>query len=145
MCRGRAQYPAFAPNTLFLLLALRKWQLSFFVFCIFLSIICPKYTCTQLFLVPYSFFVFCCSRRCLSRCKHCSTVAKSPRFQPVSPPGDQSRGLNECLRQLLALTLLLGISSVEGYDYACWVSTYLYPGCKNRNVRRKTILSHHCT
>ena len=26
----------------------------------------------QLFLVPYSFFVFCCWRRGVSRCKHCS-------------------------------------------------------------------------
>ena len=46
--------------------------------------ICPNCSCTQLFLVPYSFFVFCCSRRCLSRCKHCSTAAKGPRSQTVS-------------------------------------------------------------
>ena len=44
-------------------------QLGFFQsFCIFLSITCPKCSCTQLFLVPYSFFVFCPWRRCLSRC-----------------------------------------------------------------------------
>ena len=29
-CRGHAQYPAFALDTLFLLLALQKWQLGFF-------------------------------------------------------------------------------------------------------------------
>ena len=29
-CRGRAQYPAFAPDTQVLLRALRKWQLGFF-------------------------------------------------------------------------------------------------------------------
>ena len=31
-CRGHAQYPAFAPNTLFLLQAPQKWQLRFLVF-----------------------------------------------------------------------------------------------------------------
>ena len=30
VCRGHAQYPAFATNSLFLLLALQKWQLGFF-------------------------------------------------------------------------------------------------------------------
>ena len=39
------------------------------VFCILL-IIFPTCSYIQLFLVPYSFFVFCCSRRCLSRYKH---------------------------------------------------------------------------
>ena len=61
------QYPAFAPNTHFFLPALQKWQLDFGALCIFLSIICSSCTCTQLFLVPYSFFVFCCSKRHLSR------------------------------------------------------------------------------
>ena len=32
VCGGHAQYPAFSPNTLFLLLALQKWQLDFLVF-----------------------------------------------------------------------------------------------------------------
>ena len=32
VCRGRAQYPAFAPNPLLLLLALQKWQLGFLGF-----------------------------------------------------------------------------------------------------------------
>ena len=41
--------------------------------------ICPDCTCMHLFLVPYSFFVFCCSRRPLFRCKLCSKG-----FQPVS-------------------------------------------------------------
>ena len=40
--------------------------------------ICPNYASIQLFLVSYSFFVFCCSRRCLSRCKHYVTAAKVP-------------------------------------------------------------------
>ena len=38
----------------------------------------------QLFLVSCSFFVFCCWRRGLSVHRHCSTVAKAPRSQPVS-------------------------------------------------------------
>ena len=39
----------------------------------------------QLFLVPYSFFVFCCWRRGVSRWKPCRTAAKRPKCQPVSP------------------------------------------------------------
>ena len=31
VCRGHAQYPAFAPNPLLLLLALQKWQLGILV------------------------------------------------------------------------------------------------------------------
>ena len=34
--------------------------------------------CTQLFLVPYSFFVFSCWRRRLSRCKPCSKGSQVP-------------------------------------------------------------------
>ena len=38
-------------------------------------------THVQLFLVPYSFFVFCCSG---DVCPGVSPAAKGPRFQPVS-------------------------------------------------------------
>ena len=76
-CRGRG-------STLLLLQALQKWQLGFLVSLYVLSRICPNCACRQLFFVPYSFFVFCCSRRGVSRCKHCSTAAKGPRSQPVS-------------------------------------------------------------
>ena len=41
--------------------------------------------CTSLFLVPYSFFVFCCRRRGVSKYKHCSTAAKGPRAQVSAP------------------------------------------------------------
>ena len=75
--RGHVQDPAFAPNTLLLLPALPKWPLGFWSFCI-LSIICPNCACTQLFLVPYGFFVFCCLRRCLFGCKHCSKGSQIP-------------------------------------------------------------------
>ena len=81
MCRGHAPYPAFAPDTPFLLLALWKWQLGFYSFCVFLSRICPNGACTQLFLVPYSFFIYCRLRRSLSICKHFSTAAKGPSSQ----------------------------------------------------------------
>ena len=50
-------------------------------FCIFWPEFAPTGHAQQLFLVPYSFFVFFSSRRLLSRCKHCSTVAKGPRSQ----------------------------------------------------------------
>lgn len=49
----------------------------FFPFLSFWSGICPNGTCTQLFLVPYSFCVFCCSRRAVSRYKHFSAAAVS--------------------------------------------------------------------
>ena len=63
VCRGHAQYPAFAPDPLHLLQALQKWQLGFLVSLYLLSRICPNYSCVQLLLVPYSFFVFCSLRR----------------------------------------------------------------------------------
>ena len=47
----------------------------FGLFCILLSLIWLNCACTQLFSVPYSYFVFCCWRRCLSRCKPCSKVS----------------------------------------------------------------------
>ena len=65
-------------STLLLLPALQIQQLGFVSLCILLSIICPNCACTQLFLVPYNFFVFCCSRRHLSRCKHCSKRSQVP-------------------------------------------------------------------
>ena len=47
----------------------------------------------QLFLIPYSFlFVFVCSRRGVSSCKHCSCAAKGPRSQPVSGQPCSSSG-----------------------------------------------------
>jgi len=82
-CRGYTQYPAFTPNTHFFLPALQKWQLGFEALCIFLSIICSSCTYTQLFLVPYSIFVFCCSKRHLSRYQHCS---KGPRVPACLTP-----------------------------------------------------------
>ena len=48
------------------------------------SRICHKCKCMQLFLVAYSFFVFCCTRRRLSKCKHSCSEAKGPMSQHVS-------------------------------------------------------------
>ena len=59
---------------------------GFWSFCI-LFIICPNCTCTQLFLVLCSFFVFCCSRR--PRCKHCSKGTWFPG------PGLSQQGCNQ--------------------------------------------------
>ena len=61
VCRGHAQSSAFAPSS-------SELASDFFLsFSIFLSIICPSCPGTQLFLVCYSFFAFCCWRRHLSR------------------------------------------------------------------------------
>ena len=46
-------------------------------FCILLSTVCPNCECSQLFLVSYSFFVFCCLGRLLSKCKDCSKWSQS--------------------------------------------------------------------
>ena len=66
-------------SRLLLLQALQQWQLGFLVFFYLLSRICPNCVSMQLFLVPYNFFAFCCSRKGVSRCKHCSTAAKGPQ------------------------------------------------------------------
>ena len=54
-----------------------------------LHVFCPElaptaHVPTQLFLVAYRFFVFCCSRRGVFRSKLCSMAPKGPRLQPVS-------------------------------------------------------------
>ena len=57
----RSAHPLGVMNsTLLLFLTPQKWQLGFWSFCIFLFLVC---TATQLLLVPYSFFVFCCWRK----------------------------------------------------------------------------------
>lgn len=76
--RGHPQGPASASTThflsvlfFFLLQALQKWQLSFSVSLYLLSRICPGCACTQLFLVPYRFLVFCCLEEvCPGASKH---------------------------------------------------------------------------
>ena len=64
------------PNFCFQLFRNGSWD-----FCTFWSRICPNCTCTQLFLVPYSFFIFCSWKRGVSRYKLCSIAAKDPRSQ----------------------------------------------------------------
>ena len=72
---------------------LRSGNSFFWSFFILLFIICPNCTYMQLFLVPYIFFVFCCSRRCLSMCKNCSkgpqvsgpSLSQLYHPEPVSP------------------------------------------------------------
>ena len=119
-------------STLLLLPDIQKWQLHFLVSLDLLFRICPNSTCTQLFLVPYSFFVFCCLRS-----KRCSTVAKGPRSQPVSP---LSRGLSK--RRLISA---LSSHTVTGYLLCprLWLHTLGFrlslSWIQNRNVKRKTI------
>jgi len=36
--------------------------------------------CTWLFLTPYNFFLFCCSRSGVYRCKHCSNWSKGSQL-----------------------------------------------------------------
>ena len=71
LCRHHAQYAVFVPPTSEMAVGL--WRLYLTV-CDFLWLHKP-----QLFLVPYSFFVFCYRRSPLSRCKQ----VKCPRSQAV--------------------------------------------------------------
>ena len=81
-----------------------------FCLCIFQSRICPKGAFTQLFLVPYSFFVFCIWRRDGSRCKFCNKGFQVPglsqtqcqtRVQVVSCASNQLAGEEGCQDPLL--------------------------------------------
>ena len=74
VCRGHARHSVHSKVAV----------LDFFISLYLLSRICTNCTCMQLFLIPYSFFVFCCARRDVSRCKQCSTAEKGFRFQSVS-------------------------------------------------------------
>ena len=58
MGQDHTQFPAFDPSS-------SEMAVGLWCFCILLFVI--AFACVQ--LVPYDFFVFCCSRRCLSRCK----------------------------------------------------------------------------
>ena len=77
VCSDHARSPAFALDT-------SEVAVGFWSFCIFLFIICPNCPCMKLFLVPCSFFVFCCWRRGLSRCKHCSKGSQVPACLKIS-------------------------------------------------------------
>ena len=76
---GRAQYPVLCPWHPFCSRLFRNGSWVLYIYLsIFGSRICPTCTCSQLFLVLYSFFVFCSLRRGVSKCKLCSTAAKGP-------------------------------------------------------------------
>ena len=86
-CKGHAQCPAMAPGTLLLLQTLKKWRMGFF--CLFVSFwprICLNCARTQLFLVPYRFFVLLAGGE---MCPGTGIAALEPivpglRSQPVS-------------------------------------------------------------
>ena len=120
VCWGHAQHPAFAPDTLILLPAPQKWQLGFWSLCIWLFMIRPNCACTQLFLVPYSFFVFCCWRRRLSRCKHYSKGSQVPA----------------CLTQIYELEIsLLKVQSGKAVPLEQPNRVQVLPSCRGR-IRR---------
>ena len=58
--------------------AFQKWHLHSLVFLYLLSRICPSCAWTQQCFTPDSFFVFCCARKGVSRCKHCSKGSQVP-------------------------------------------------------------------
>ena len=94
-----SRHPVFAPGSSKVAVA---WVLGGFfgLFVSFGSRICPNCACTQLFLVPYSFFVFCSLRRGVSRCNVCSIVAKGLRSQQkVSGPSLSQKQSNNLKKQ----------------------------------------------
>ena len=111
VCKGHAQCPAFAPGSSRAAVGL------FGLFVSFGSRICPSCACTQLFLVPYSFFVFCCSRRGVSRCKHCSkgsqVPAKGHRSQAFLKSFDQE--VLEKVIRVVSKTLAQNITTVLSF------------------------------
>lgn len=95
---------------LLLLLSPQKWWLGFgLFFCILLFIICPNCTHVQLFLVPYS-LLLCCSRRCLSWCKHSGRGVQVPAY------------LLEKLRQWTASVVTSGSVRTTAYP-ELWTQT----------------------
>lgn len=70
VCRDHVQLPAFAPGS-------SEVALGLWPFCILLFSLCLNCPCVWLFLVLYSFFIFCCWGRHLSR-------SKCRRSKPVS-------------------------------------------------------------
>lgn len=82
-CRGHVKYPVSAPGTLSLLPALQKWQLGFYLVCIFLSITGSSCKCTQLFSVPYSFCILMLEKTFV-QVQTLQQMVLSPSSQPVS-------------------------------------------------------------
>ena len=83
------QYPRFAPDPRDFLQALEAvegFSFLFFLISLYLSSrIFPNSACPQFFLVSYSFLVFCCWRRGLTRCIHCSRGSQVPACLNESP------------------------------------------------------------
>ena len=98
VCRGHAQYPAFAPDTLFLLQALQKWQLGFLVS---LYLLDPEFAPTVHACSYFSPILFLCILLLKERCvqvqalQHCSKGSQVP----VCLTSSQSRG--QALKSLL--------------------------------------------
>ena len=84
VCRGHAQYPAFAPYALFLLQVLQKWQLGFFgLFVSFGSRICPNCTMHTVIFSPMQFLcILLLEERCLGA-STAALAAKGPRSHPA--------------------------------------------------------------
>ena len=111
-------------STLLLLQALQKWQLGLWSFCILLFIIFPNCASTQLFLVPYSFFVFCCWRRPLPRCKHCNKGSQVPTCLTFSSGGLSVEGSTFPHMWLLTAFSSLQLQGRELQFFAwCWPET----------------------
>ena len=139
-------------STLLLLPALQKWWLSNLVFLYLLSRLCPYCICRQLILVPCTFFVFCCLRRHLSRCKHCSRGSQAPACLASPRPfsfrvsvsstrrrdwdgGPVSRSLAVPSAQWLPASLGFQVICVDSEQLSLGCRS-LYPTCLIKNLWR---------
>lgn len=96
LCAGGMSSTLNLFNPLLLLQAVQKWQLGCLVSSYLLSRICPKGSCMQRFLVPYSFCIFL-----LKECPGSSTIALQRVLGPsLSQHGasSSSKGINPILR-----------------------------------------------
>ena len=107
--QGACSIPWFSPKFLFLLQALHKWQLGCF-FCFLVSMylcleLAPTAHAQNYFWGPCSLFAFCCWRRHVSMCKHCSKGSQNPdciiirrdvtNKEAQQPKGNKERGRTE--------------------------------------------------
>ena len=78
---------------------------GFWSFRILLFII--SHSCVRLFLVPYSFFVFCCWRRGVSRCKPCRKGSRVPARLKCNSHSFRKRHHGCCIQPVLDVSVVI--------------------------------------
>ena len=79
ICRDHVWYPVFAPGT-------SEVTVGVLAFLYLVAHNLSHCSGMQSFLVPFSFFVSCCLRRFLSRCKQCTKGSQVPACLSITAP-----------------------------------------------------------